>query len=196
MRLSLGLTLFVAVVLGAAPVNAQTLDLRRSSDIGGLTEISFCSRPSPNSFGFPGHSFVAFSQTRSSGARSFRAVGHTVGRDASTTAIVFSYFGGRSVQGAQAEELYTHLKQACMIVMVDRSDYETAITAARPTLTALGIPDDDARFLERYSLNGNDCIDFIIRVARTLQNAGLRVPARTATDTPASYISKLRNAQS
>lgn len=89
-------------------------DSRTQSDGWGGTEISFCSRPSPDAFGFPGHAFVGFSEEPRNQARTFRAVGHKVAASAGLVPIVFTYFGGASVAGRQAEKRYTHMKQACL----------------------------------------------------------------------------------
>lgn len=83
------------------------------------------------------------------------------------------------------------MKQACLTLQVDRTVYQKAIAVARPTLTAMGIPDEIAASLERYSLNENDCINFAMKVAEQLRSVGLKIPARSALDTPASYIAKL-----
>lgn len=178
----------------AASSPAADLDLRRSTDAAGRTEISFCARPSPNSFGFPGHAFIVFNEKPVSGAGKMRAVGHTVSAGAGGAATAFTYFGGSSVGGVQAEERFTHMKQACLTALVDRADYNAAVAAARPTLTHLGIADALAASVERYSLNENDCIDFIVRVARALTPIGLNVPQRTAADRPLSYVEKLKQA--
>jgi hypothetical protein len=172
---------------------AEEKDLRTQTDAQGETEIGFCARPSPDAFGFPGHAFVTFSEIPNGGARKFRAVGHTVST-AGIPATVFTYFGGRPVSGRQMEEIFSHLKQACLVLKVDRAVYDRAIAAARPTLSALGLPDELAATAESYSLTGNDCIDFALRVAQIVQSSGLNVPPRGPTDTPGAYIRKLINA--
>ncbi|MBR1276075.1 hypothetical protein [Bradyrhizobium sp. AUGA SZCCT0283] len=199
MSLSRNRFLKVATILGALCCTpslgeAHEKDLRTQTDSWGETEISFCTRLSPDAFGFPGHAFVGFSEKPRGQTRVYRAVGHTVAATAGIAPIVFTYFGGASVAGRQAEERYSHMKQACLTVGVDRAVYQRALSAAKPTLTVLGIPDTVAASLERYSLNENDCIDFTMKVAQQLRSAGLSVPARTATDTPAAYIAKLINA--
>lgn len=194
MKIPPSIVLAVAVLcLAVSRASAHERDLRTQTDAGAATEINFCARPSPNAFGFPGHAFVAFSERPSGGGRTFRAVGHTVASGIGAAAALFTYFGG-SVSGQQMEERYTHVKQDCLTVKVDRSVYRQALAAARPTLTAVGIPDNAAATAERYALNGNDCIDFILRIAETLRSAGLTVPARSATDTPMQYVRKLVSA--
>lgn len=194
MRIVARIAVAAAVCGLTAPASAAVKDLRTMSDANGISEISFCSRPSPNAMGFPGHAFVAFSAPKPNGGRDFKAVGHTVADGASLPAVVISYFGGASVAGKQMEERYTALKQACLVVQVNHSDYEKAVTAARPTLTAIGIPAETAASVERYSLGNNDCIAFAEKVAAALRAAGLVVPARAATDTPAAWIGKLQSA--
>ena len=173
---------------------AHEKDLRTQTDATGETEISFCSRPSPDSFGFPGHAFVAFSERPPGKPRVFRAVGHTIGPSTSTPSTVFTYFGGAAVSGQQAEERYTHMKQACLTVKVDRAVYVQALAAARPTLSMVGVPDALAASAERYSLNANDCIDFALKVAQPIRAKGLIVPTRTPTDLPSTYVRKLIDA--
>lgn len=183
--------LVAATFLATSPAAARDKDLRTMTDARGESEVGFCSRPSPNAFGFPGHDFVTFSTSRPDGSRDFRSVGHTVATGAPIPSVVFSYFGGSSVAGKQAEERYTSLKQACLMVLVNRSDYDKALAAAQPTLTAVGIPANVAASIERYSLGSNDCVSFAIKIANTLKAAGLVVPARSSIDTPASWIEKL-----
>jgi hypothetical protein len=178
-------------LLYAAPAFAHERDLRTMTDGNGETEVAFCSRPSPNSFGFPGHAFVVFSARSPDGVRVFRAVGHTVGAGTSGTSAAFTYFSGGSVAGAQAEERYTSMKQACLTAKVDRAVYNQAVAAAQPTLTKLGFPASLAASMERYTLGSNDCVTFVEKVAVTLKTAGLTVPVRNSTDTPATWINKL-----
>lgn len=181
----------ISILAGAPVCKAAEKDLRTLSDAAGETEVSFCARPSPNDFGLPGHAFVAFSEQPTGKTRIFRAVGHTVAPTAGPIASAFTYFSGGSVAGQQAEERYSHIKQACLTVKVDRAVYQAALNAARPTLTAVGVPDVVAASAERYTLNGNDCVDFAIKVAQVIKPVGLKVPARDATDTPMSYLKKL-----
>lgn len=183
-------TLLLGLTAFATALAAENKDLRTFTDPKGETEIGFCVRPSPDAFGFPGHSFVTFSEVPRATTRLFRAVGHTVSA-AGVAATVFTYFGSRPVAGKQMEERFSHMKQACLVVQVDRNVYDRAVAAARPTLAALGLSDELAASAESYRLNGNDCIDFAIRVAQALTTAGLVLPSRNATDTPANYIQNL-----
>lgn len=185
------LVLALALCASAGALAADK-DLRTRTDARGATEIGFCSRPSRAApFNFPGHTFVTFSEARPSAGRTFRSVGHTVA-GAGVTPTVFTYFGGKPVAGKQAEERYTDVMQACLTVAVDREAYERAVAAARPTLTAIGLSDGVAAAAESYALNDNDCVDYAMRVAKALEPAGLKVPARAATDLPADYIAKMK----
>lgn len=175
-----------------SPVEAGALDLRKRSEPGGPNEISFCARPSPNKFGFPSHAFVAFSDVQN-GRRQFLALGRTIGPATSPVGAALSYFGP-SVPGEISEELYTDIRQECLTVTVNRDIYEKARVAARPRLTALGLTDAAAARLESYRLGNDDCLAFILDVARAIAPAGFRVPPRATTDLPLAYIGKLRAA--
>jgi hypothetical protein len=94
--------------------------------VGARLKSAFCSRPIRMPFGFPGHAFAGFSEEPRDQARTFRAVGHTVAASAGPAPIVFTYFGGASAAGRQAEEHYTHMKQACLTLQVDRTIYQRA----------------------------------------------------------------------
>src|SRR5262245_6895299 len=113
-------TMFMSLCLQAftATAMAHEKDLRTRTDPQGETVIGFCSRPSQDAFGFPGHAFVTFSEIPPKGTVRFRAVGHTVAKK-DLPATVFTYFGGRPVAGKQMEERYTHMKQACLTVKLD-----------------------------------------------------------------------------
>ena len=188
------LAAFALAGLATSPGAANTIDLRKQTSAEGISEVGFCSRPSPDAGGFPGHSFVTFSKPRPQGGRDFRAVGHTIAAGVSPVSAAFTYFGGASVAGKQMEERYTSIKQVCLVVQLDPADYARAVATAQPTLTAIGIPAAIAASAERYSLGNNDCVTLAYRVAATLAQAGLNVPARSPTDTPASWIAKLKQA--
>lgn len=180
----------LAVAL-AAPEFANEKDLRTRTDAAGETEISFCAKPNPDDLGFPGHVFVAFSERQAGKPRNFRAVGYTVASGAGQPPVAFTYFGGKAVAGEQAEERFTYLRQACLNLKIDRAVYQRALSAARPTLMALGLPDELAGSAESYALNRNDCIEFAIQVAEPMKAVGLNVPERTLIDMPAAYISRM-----
>jgi len=172
-------------------VEAKEIDLRKSTDRVGITEIDFCARPSPNELGFPGHSFVILAERDQGKPLQFRAIGQTVAPGVGVPGVVFSYFTGEPVAGLQAEEVFTHVKQACLSVLVDRTVYNNAVQAARPALVLLGLPDNLAAYVESYRLGDNDCITFLMNVANTVKAAGLKVPPRTASDRPLGYVQKL-----
>lgn len=173
------------------PADARDKDLRTVTEANGETEVSFCSRPSPDKTGMPGHMFVTFSAQEPDGSRDFRSVGHTIAAGTSPGAAALTYFGGAPIAGKQMEERYTSIKENCLTVKVDRPAYNRAIAAAEPTLTALGIASTVAASAETYSLNDNDCITFAEKIASSLKPYGLEVPTRSAADTPASWVKKL-----
>lgn len=113
-----GFSLVVAVLATLVgtlmAASARETDLRTQSDGRGATEISFCSRPSPDAFGFPGHAFVGFSEEPRDQARAFRAVSHTVAASAGLAPIEFTYFGGASVARRPGEERYTHMSRLAL----------------------------------------------------------------------------------
>jgi hypothetical protein len=186
---------FAAIVLATSPAAAHEKDLRTQTDAQGETEVAFCSRPSPDTFGVPGHTFVMFSDVVN-GQRSIRAVGQSIPAGAAVAPVVFSYFTGASVAGQQMEERYTSIRQNCLVVKVNRSSFNAAVAAAQPTLTSIGLNPQLAAAVERYTLGTNDCITFAEKVANSLKTSGLVVPPRTALDTPAGWIKKLVTANS
>ena len=196
MRYAHLLSIAALTLLPLNPASARDKDLRTMTEAEGETEVGFCSRPSPDKTGMPGHAFVIFSAQKPGGGRDFRAIGHTIAAGTSTAAAALTYFGGAPVAGKQMEERYTSIKQNCLAVKVDRSAYDNALAAVQPTLTALGMPADVGASAESYSLKDNDCIAFAEKVANSLKSQGLKVPARDATDTPASWIKKLIAANS
>ncbi len=180
-------TILVVLAL-SSPAHAETIDLRQRSETNRSEEISFCARPSPNGFGFPGHAFVAFSHVEG-GGRTFLALGRTT--NAGAPSAIRSYFG-RATSGLISQENYSHVRQDCLTVLVSPGDYERARSAARPRLAALGLPNETTQRLESYSLGSNDCLTFIIDVAATLAGSGLMLPERSRADLPLDYIEKLR----
>ncbi|WP_135213163.1 hypothetical protein [Vitreimonas flagellata] len=181
---------FVFALAACASARAETIDLRRQSEANRAEEISFCARPSPNAFGFPGHAFVGFSHTEGAG-RAFTALGRST--NAGAAPALRSYFGAPTT-GLIAEERYSHIRQDCLTLLVSPADYARARAAARPRLIQLGLDDATTQRLESYALGDNDCLTFIIEVASTLRASGLRVPARQSTDLPLDYIQRLRAA--
>jgi hypothetical protein len=168
----------------------KVIDMRVATDSDGIKrEISFCARPSPDSK-VPGHAFVAFS-TVSANGRNYYTVGHTT--NASPSDAILTYFGYiTSVPGYLSEEKYTAAKENCLVVQVNKNQYETALAAANPILSAL-FPSLGSGTYVSYSLGNNDCVGFMIPVAKSL-GAPLIVPARGTTELPLAYLRRMIDA--
>jgi hypothetical protein len=175
----------------SSPASAHVVDLATMSEAGGPYEVSFCARPSPEAFGFPGHAFVAFSKGNG-GDRQFTALGLTVAGDVSPVAAALSYFEG--VSGQLAEERMSHLRQRCLTVRVNKASYDRAYASTRPVLERLGIGPTGGRLTEFYRLSANDCITYAAHVAALLKTDGLVVPDRRGTDLPIDFILRLKAA--
>lgn len=189
MKYALALLVVVAIPDAAS---ARVLDLATRSEAGGPHEVGFCTRPSPNEKGFPGHAFVSFAQGIG-GGRKFLAVGRTIEPRTATSTLVGSYFGNPA-PGLVREELYSHIRQNCLTVRVNADRYHAARAQAIPRLAALNLETGAVPRLESYSIGRADCITFIIDVAEQLEGAGLKVPVRTSADLPQDYIQKLDEA--
>lgn len=158
-------------------------------------ELGFCSRPTPDTEkGLPGHAFVSFSSKNATGERDFLAVGRTIPKGSEATA-AWSYFTGEPIAGFLGQERYSSGMQECLLVKVNKGPYEVARSLTEGPLKALGVPDPvNTPVLQAYTLGSQDCIDFVIDVANTLKSKGLKVPFRRATDTPESYVERLKGA--
>lgn len=171
-----------------------SLDLRNLSDESGEYEIGFCSRPSPNTIkNLPGHAFVSFSAYLSNGNRTFKSIGHTIQENTSLLSTTWSYFGD-SVVGYLSEEKYTSIEESCLLVKVNKTDYEKALLLTTNPLQTMGLASNDAPVLEAYSLGANDCMSFMIDVARAIESKGFIVPDRNAGELPLDYIGRLIDA--
>lgn len=168
------------------------IDLATRSEPGGPYEVGFCARPSPNEKGFPGHAFVSFAQGSGDG-RTFLAIGRTIEPGTSTGSAVAPYFG-TPVPGLVREEEYSHIRQNCMTVRVNADHYQAARAQALPRLASLNLETGAVPRTEAYSLGSADCLTFVVDVARQLETAGLKVPARAPADLPQTYIRKLDQA--
>jgi hypothetical protein len=171
--------------------DAKTINLATMSEGGGPYEISFCGRPSPNSRGFPGHAFVSFSKGTGA-SRVFRSLGLTVGGTVSPVSAAMSFFGP-SVSGIVTEENFTHIRQECLSVIVNKADFDRAYSQALPLFVQLGVSTESTLRTEAYKLGENDCITFAYNIAAALKPAGLNVPKREMLDRPIGYIQKLQN---
>jgi hypothetical protein len=172
---------------------AKQLDFTNQSDADGTYYIAFCVRASPGSTGLPGHLFVSYSFVNNSGQRDFLSIGHTVSSGASGGAVAWSYFGN-AVNGYLKEENYTAISQNCLDVKVNKSDYDEAYAYTRSPLELLGITGPDTIVFEAYRLGLNDCVEFMISVAKVLEPKGLVVPSRGATELPVEYLQRFIDA--
>jgi hypothetical protein len=157
----------------------RIVDLRTRTDAAAEYEVGFCARPSPDASmgGVPGHAFVSFSMKPAGGERTYVAVGHTT--KAPVPAALLSYvkvFG--PVPGYLGEELYTSLKEQCLIAQVNREDYNKALALAKNPLAALGLDASDAPVRLAYSLGAQDCMTFMIHVMQSIGGSTLKIPSR------------------
>lgn len=167
-----------------------TIDLRKLSDVMGEHEISFCVRPSPHTTkNLPGHAFVSFSVLPRNKQRTFLSIGHTVQPNTSPASAIWSYFGA-PISGYLAEENYTSVRQACLVVKVDRADYHKALALTKNPLGSMGIFSSDAPVLQAYKLGSEDCVEFMINVANVLKPRGLKVPSRGTFELPMQFMQR------
>lgn len=167
-------------------IHAKTLDLKTHTDIdGGNREISICARPSPDNLGLPGHAFIAFSETTKDGKRSFRAIGHTA---FSVGEALLSYTGLVTAEGALVDEKYTSIKQQCLTLQVNKSDYDKAYGVTVQPLKNMGIEFDEAKPIQKaYSLGAEDCVGFLTTQVNFFASKVV-VPPRKSGELPLDYI--------
>ena len=176
----------------ASSTSAKTIDLRNQTDAdGALREISFCARPSPDKAELPGHAFVSFSIRKKDGTRAFRAIGHTV---FSVVDALISYSGLIPASGALIDERYTAIKQECLTLQVNQSDYEASYALAAQPLLAVGIKFDEKLPIQKaYTLGAEDCVGFVIGQTKRYAQKVV-VPKRTTNELPLPYIRRLIDA--
>lgn len=180
----------MAIAFGTSPItHAKTVDLRNQTDVdGGVREISLCARPSPDKPGLPGHAFIAFSETRNDGSRTFRAIGHTV---FSVGEALLSYTGLVTAAGALVDEKYTSIKQQCLTLQVNRGEYEKSYGLAAQLLKSVGVVFDETKPIQKaYSLAAEDCVGFLITQAQFF-GPKVVVPSRKGGDLPLNYVRRL-----
>lgn len=189
MKYLLSSILFCSLPVFATP--HKTLDLKNSTDgDGGEREISFCARPSPDTIkNIPGHMFVAFSLVPKSGNRSYTALGHTTKEPLANVLITYLGFTD-PVSGFLDEERYTSTLEQCLVLKVNKADYDTAFAIAKPNLDKY-LPGLNAPLLRSYSLGDKDCMEFTISIANLFKSKGLNVPVRKATELPLTYVRRL-----
>lgn len=182
-----------ALVLLLAVLTAEslgkTIDLSNMTDATGLYNIAFCARSSPDPSGKPGHAFVSYSHQTPSGDRDFVSIGHTVSAGTSVGSGIWSYFS-HPIPGLLKEEMYTSIKQNCLDVVVNKSDYQAAWALAQDPLHKMGLTAQEGTVFQGYKLGAEDCITFLMAVAQTLKPRGLKVPARGNTELPLAYIAR------
>jgi hypothetical protein len=181
-----------AVLLGSPSYAAppKKINLANQSEPTGVYELGFCSRPSPvSSKGWPGHAFVSFSHSTSAG-HDFMSIGHTITAGTSSAAAGWSLFGS-AVGGLLKAENYTSVLENCLLVVVNKQDYDRAHALTVSPLQTMGLVRGPAIVFQAYKLASEDCVGFTISVAETLKSKGLKVPARNSLEGPASYIQRL-----
>lgn len=172
---------------------ASERNFRHSTDSDGVSrEISLCARPSPNGSELPGHAFVAFGEYSSKGAYKIRAIGHTV---FSVKDAILSFGRLIPAKGAIDQEIYTSIKQSCLTLLVNKDQYDKLYQSVNQPLSSIGIKfDENKPFQKTYSLGSEDCIDYMLSIARTFASSGLVIPKRSGADLPLSYMRKLIDA--
>jgi hypothetical protein len=168
----------------------KKLDLRVKSDPDGLErEVLICARPSGTA-SIPGHMFVAFStRSVSSGQRTYYTVGHTSNAPLPQTLLTYTGLIP-NVSGHLAEERYTNAQERCLVLAVNRGDYDRAFALAHPSIESIiGNKTPSGPLLLAYTLGANDCMELAIATAKTFK--GVTVPDRQATELPMNYVRRL-----
>jgi hypothetical protein len=179
---------FVVICINAS--EAKQINLANKTEPDGEYEISFCARPSLDaSKGLPGHAFVSFSHSNSTG-RDFLSIGHTVASGASPVAAAWTLFSG-SIEGRLKQEVYTAAVHQCLQVLVNKDDYQKALSLTQSPLTKIGITRGNDIVMQAYKLGAEDCVSWMVSVAEKLKTKGLKIPNRNVTDTPMKYMEKL-----
>lgn len=171
------------LLAGAAP--HKVLDLRTMSEASGEYEVSLCSRPSPSG-STPGHAYVIYSAKLTGQSRQVLSVGFTTAAGPAKAAL--SYLGWMpAVPGHLSEEIYTSIKERCVVTVVNKKTFEDAWAVAHPfaKLPALS----SLTFSGEYRLGVNDCMTFMVSVAKVLK--GVVVPSRGVTELPQAYLRRL-----
>lgn len=176
----------MATTASAAP--HKQIDLRNQSDASGEYSISLCARPSPGPAGLPGHAFVAYSFLPASGQnRQFLAVGFTT--DAAVKGLLSFNAALAEPPGYLGEELFTHVKEKCLVLLVNKAGFDRAYAKLTVQVPGFG----NLKYLAVYRLTQNDCVTFMTGVA-SLFAPQVKVPPRKATDLPLDYLRKVIDA--
>lgn len=183
-------TLFIFACLNF--VEAKTLDYSNISDPTGEYEVALCARPSPGTLkNLPGHAFVSFTHTNNAGQISVKSIGHTT--DVGALPALLSYFG-TPVSGYLSEEKYTSSMEQCLRIKVNKVHFQRALSHIENPLYKLGIVDKNDPVLRNYSLGVNDCMNFMVEVAKELTSLGLKLPDRKETERPLNYLERVLKA--
>lgn len=181
----------IVAALVSTPATAKEIDLSTRTDPTGTFQIGFCARPSPDTLKrWPGHAFVSFSHQNPTGERYFIAIGHTVAAGVTAAGAIWSVVGA-PVSGVLKEENYTSAMQNCLVVKVDKADYDNALKLTQSPLRRLGLVSTDSSTIEAYKLRAHDCMTFMIEIANTLNRKGIVVPVRGSTELPMEYMQRL-----
>jgi hypothetical protein len=168
----------------------RQLDLRNQTDASGEYSVSLCARPSPDTLlSLPGHAFVAYSflPAGSGSARRFLAVGFTTDSAIKGT-LSFSKVLAQPT-GYLEEEHFTHVKEECLVLLVSKADFDRAIAKVTPYASVPAFK--DLKYVATYSLTQNDCVTFMSSVAEVFVPRGIKLPARTATEFPTTYLRRI-----
>lgn len=173
-------------------VEAKTLDFSNISDPTGEYEVALCARPSPSTpKNLPGHAFVSFTHTNNTGQVSVKSIGHTT--NVGALPALLSYFG-TPVSGYLSEEKYTSTMEKCLRIKVNKPDFQRALSHTENPLYKLGIGDKNDPVLRNYSLGENDCMNFMVEVAKELTSLGLKIPDRKRAEKPLNYLERVLRA--
>lgn len=190
-RAALAVVLILAALAATAAPHRER-DLRNQTDSTGEYSISLCSRPSPGPAGLPGHAFIAYSHLPPGGSpRKFLALGFTTAAGPIEGLLSFSSRLA-TPQGFLGEEMFTHVKENCLVLLVNQADFERAYALATPYGAIPRL--QDLRYMARYSLGTNDCMTFAISTAKLFEGKGVKVPARGPLETPQAYVRRLIDA--
>jgi hypothetical protein len=80
--------------------------------------------------------------------------------------------------------------QQCLIVQVNKEDYDSLFELTRGPLEKLGI-EGNGLVLVAYRLGAEDCVSFVIAIANGLGRRGLKVPKRRFLERPLAYVRRL-----
>ena len=168
----------------------KRLDLRNKTDANGEYSVSLCARSSDGPMKLPGHAFVSYNfKPTGKEWRSF-ALGFTT-NSAVKGMLSYSKLLAQPA-GYLNEEMYSSVNENCLLLLVNESDFNKAMSRAQPfhTIPALA----SLKYTAVYSLTSNDCITFMTEVAGEFKPRGVNVPVRSATDLPLVYLRKLIDA--